>query len=293
MESFYYDNQHMLDDMRTSDLRNMLIQKLGVSSSLVSRVIDKKELVQLMKNVLLDRIQKRSNEQFQSHIYRVATMALIVFIIYLCRGPLKSMGSQMVRSLKSTNYILIRKVKLIIYNMRKHELIGAAFLLISLMLECAMCYIQLCTLLSWFISTDHQLRRYMLPIISCPISSNAIISATNYNNIRSQMSNHGISSSFGGVSVDVGPMITIAIMRWLINTCDNYSASRIHHFVHAHHQKDAHSMNKHNTTTTTDKENYRTAFFGKTMSRKVDKEDRTDNVECKNLFRMISYEVSL
>jgi hypothetical protein len=58
--------------------------------------------------------------------------------------------------------------------------------------------------------------------------------------------NHGVStSSSSGFSIDVGPMITIALMRWLINACDNYSASRIHHFVQARNEK-AHSFAKHN-----------------------------------------------
>jgi len=57
--------------------------------------------------------------------------------------------------------------------------------------------------------------------------------------------NHGVSTSFSsGFSIDVGPMITIALMRWLINACDNYSASRIHHFVQARNEK-AHFFAKH------------------------------------------------
>jgi len=57
--------------------------------------------------------------------------------------------------------------------------------------------------------------------------------------------NHGVStSSSSGFSIDVGPMITIALMRWLINACDNYSASRIHHFVQARNEK-AHFFAKH------------------------------------------------
>jgi hypothetical protein len=170
MESFYYDNQHLIDDMRASDLRNMLIQKLGVSSSLVSRIIDKKELVHLMKNVLLNRIEKQSNEQFQRHLYLTALIGVVILIVYLYRSLLKSVIYRIVNSLQSINYIAIKKVRLIGYNIRKREVIGALFLFISLLLECAMCYIQVCTILTWFISRDHPLRRYILPTISIPIN---------------------------------------------------------------------------------------------------------------------------
>lgn len=250
MESFYYDNQHLIDDMRASDLRNMLIQKLGVSSSLVSRIIDKKELVHLMKNVLLNRIEKQSNEQFQRHLYLTALVGVVILIVYLCRSLLKSVIYRIVNSLQSINYIAIKKVRLIGYNIRKREVIGALFLFISLLLECAMCYIQVCTILTWFISRDHPLRRYILPTISIPINSDKMLSATKQSSRGSLMLNqndfnHGVStSSSSGFSIDVGPMITIALMRWLINACDNYSASRIHHFVQARNEK-AHFFAKH------------------------------------------------
>lgn len=250
MESFYYDNQHLIDDMRASDLRNMLIQKLGVSSSLVSRIIDKKELVHLMKNILLDRIEKQSHEQFQRHLYLTALIGVVILIVYLCRSLLKSVIYRIVNSLQSINYIAIKKVRLIGYNIRKREFIGALFLFISLLLECAMCYIQVCTILTWFISRDHPLRRYILPTISFPISSDKILSATKQSSRGSLMLNqndlnHGVSTrSSSGFSIDVGPMITIALMRWLIKSCDNYSASRIHHFVQARNEK-AHSFAKH------------------------------------------------
>lgn len=250
MESFYYDNQHLFDDMRASDLRNMLIQKLGVSSSLVSRIIDKKELVQLMKNILLDRIEKHSNEQFQRHMYLTALVGLAIFIVYLCRSLLKSVMYRILNSLQSINYIAVKKVRLIGYNIRKREVIGALFLFISLLLECAMCYIQVCTILTWFISRDHPLRRYILPTLSFPISSDKLLPTSKQSNRGSLLNqnnelNHGVStSSSSGFSVDVGPMITIALMRWLINACDNYSASRIHHFVQARNEK-VHSFAKH------------------------------------------------
>lgn len=249
MESFYYDNQHLFNDMRASDLRNMLIQKLGVSSSLVSRIIDKKELVQLMKNILLDRIEKQSNEQFQRHLYLTALVGLVILIVYLCRSLLKSVIYRILNSLQSINYIVVKKVRLIGYNIRKREVIGALFLFISLLLECTMCYIQVCTILTWFISRDHPLRRYILPILSFPISSDKVLSVAKQNYKGNLMLNHndlnhGVStSSSSGFSIDVGPMITIALMRWLINACDNYSASRIYHFVKARNEK-AHSFAK-------------------------------------------------
>jgi len=55
----------------------------------------------------------------------------------------------------------------------------------------------------------------------------------------------GMSSSSSGFSVDIGPMITMALMRWLINTCDNYSASRIHRFVQARHDEALFSAKDH------------------------------------------------
>lgn len=232
-ELFYYQNQNEIDLLRSKEIKNILIQKLGVQSSLVKRILDRKELKDMLYNILHERIQERSYQVYINNIYKTILLGAIIIIIYLCKDILKICYYHINLFLQESNYILMRKFKLISYNIKKKQYYSALLLFLSCIFEIIIYYIQFGIFLSWILPRDSYFRAFLFPMLSLPVNANTIMSTINNNkqsqhhhpihktstsssNSKLQPTTYNFLSSISNYSLDLGPMITISIFRWLV-----------------------------------------------------------------------------
>jgi len=83
MEDFIYENN--VDGMRACDLRNLLVQKLGVSQDLVNRVLDRTELKEMVTSIVYRRLQDKSHDAMMQKVYITTVVVGVLTVLYMCR----------------------------------------------------------------------------------------------------------------------------------------------------------------------------------------------------------------
>jgi hypothetical protein len=224
MEEFLFENN--VGGMRARELRNLLIQKLGVDPDLISRIIDREELKQMVTAIVYQKYQLQSREQFIHMSYKVAAVIGVVTILYLCRNIIWGCAVSIYEMVGESSYKSAKKFQLLVYNAKRKKYLGTLALAVSLLLELSVAWMQVAVMLSWILSRDHFLRRFMLPTLSFPVSANTLVGAAGGKavNKSSGGSDGSIGATLGSYSLDVGPMITIAALNFLINKLDNFAA---------------------------------------------------------------------
>jgi hypothetical protein len=224
MEEFLFENN--VGGMRARELRNLLIQKLGVDPDLISRIIDREELKQMVTAIVYQKYQLQSREQFIQMSYKVAAVVGVLTILYLCRKIIWGCAVSIYEMVGESSYKSAKKFKLLVYNAKRKKYLGTLALAVSLILELSVAWMQVAVMLSWVLSRDHFLRRFMLPTLSFPVSANTLVGAASGKavNNSSAGSDDSIGATLGSYSLDVGPMITIAALNFVINKLDNFAA---------------------------------------------------------------------
>lgn len=237
MEKLVFENG--IDDMRARDLRSLLVQKLGVDLNLVNKILDRNELKELVKTILHEKIKQKTNEEYTALAYQVSIVVGILTILYLCRNIIWGLMLSLKDILGESTYKSAKKGKLLIYNLKQKKFIAAASLSISLLIELTIMWIQWTVLLSWVLSPDHVLRRYAPPTLSFPVSANTLVrAATNGKDVNTSDSS-GIGARISNFSMDVGPMLTVMALNFLVNKLDEYAAGVVLEHVRGREERKA------------------------------------------------------
>ena len=129
MEKFLFENE--VDGMRARDLRNLLIQRLGVDPSLISRIIDREELKRMVTSIVYEKIQQQSREDYISLAYKASFVVGLLTVLYLCRNIIWSFMLSVSDMLSESTYKTAKKSKLLIYNLKKKKYTAALALFAS------------------------------------------------------------------------------------------------------------------------------------------------------------------
>ena len=113
MEKLVFENG--IDDMRSRDLRSLLVQKLGVDLNLVNKILDRNELKELVKTILHEKIKQKTNEEYTALAYQVSIVVGILTILYLCRNIIWGFMLSLKDILGESTYKSAKKGKLLIY----------------------------------------------------------------------------------------------------------------------------------------------------------------------------------
>lgn len=223
MEKFLFEND--IDSMRARELRNLLVQKLGVDPDLISRIIDRNELKEMVTAIFHDRVQQKAQAEFTHNMLIATAVVGALTVIYLCRNMIARFVMSIYSMLGENSYKSAKKAKLMMFNARRGKYLGALALGVSLLLEIAIMQMQISTLLSWFVARDHPVRRYMLPMLSFPVSANTLIKAGTGGKRGLPSNPQGsLGAAVSNFSLDVGPMLTIAALNFIVGKLDEYAA---------------------------------------------------------------------
>ena len=94
MEQFIFENE--IESMRARDLKNLLVQRLGVDSALVNKILDREELRKLVTSVMYEKLQQKSKDEFNRTMF-LATLAVgVLTVLFMYRKVIwKAMQSIM------------------------------------------------------------------------------------------------------------------------------------------------------------------------------------------------------
>lgn len=231
MENFLFENN--VDGMRARDLRNLLVQKLGVDPGLISRIIDRDELKKMVNSIVYDQYKQRLHAEFLQMSYKVAAVVGALTLLFVCRNIIWGFFLSVYEMIGESSHKSVKKFKLLVYNAKRKKFIGVLALTASLVLELSVAWMQLAVLLSWVLSRDHFLRRFMLPTLSFPVSANTLVQAAGGKSTSAggsassggaAGSDSSVAAAIGGYSMDVGPMLTIMALNFVITKLDNLAA---------------------------------------------------------------------
>ena len=219
--------------MRARDLRNLLVQKLGVSQDLVNRVLDRNELKEMVTSIVYKKLQDRSHDVMMQNVYTTTIVVGVLTVLYMCRKYIYAAIQLLYSTLSELSYKSAHKLKLVMFNAQNRKFTPAFALTISLFLEVLSTLINFTILLGWVVPHGHVLRNYFIPTFSFPVSAGALLKAgtggEKANRRAASLSSNteasgGIGEAVSNFSLDIGPMITVAVLNFVINRLDEYAA---------------------------------------------------------------------
>lgn len=185
------------DTMRTRDLKRYLL-KLGAESLEIDKLLLREELIALAIQLSFTEQMDRYNEyQIRVAYYLTIFLGVLVFafaikdIFYtFMTGFLSFFGSEI--------FQVQLKLKTVGLCIKKGRFLALAGLILSVICDCIINWVQLSILASWVLPNQSFLRKFMINTLSLPMSPHQLL---------------GIGES--NFALDMGPMITLAALRWL------------------------------------------------------------------------------
>ncbi len=221
--------------MRASEIRNLLIQKFGVDVATVTKILDKQELKQLLLSYMVQQQTKDYYDGIKSNLLHFLYLGFVLAMLILALKPI----AEFLRNFRSNDNKSLFKVKLILSNFKKGNIYGGVTLFLSFFLEIIASAMTLSTFLSWILAYNSPYRKYMVPMLSFPINSEMIRNVAKGGVPGSNPLSPAASGGGSGFGIDVGPMLTIMAVNWLVKKFEELSASTVMHSVRKREDKKA------------------------------------------------------
>jgi hypothetical protein len=221
--------------MRASEIKNLLIQKFGVDPATIAKIMDRAELKQMLMTFMIDQQTKDSRDAIISSVMHYLYIFAGCVLFFLAFQPIIGL----LRSIRSNDNKALFKIKLLSTNLKKKNYTGALSLALSFLLDVVSSAMTISTFLSWVLPYSSPFRAYMVPMLSFPVDTAMIQNIARGGHARPNnpfAPSGPASSSFG---FDVGPMITIAAIKWLSKFLEEYSAGTVMHSVRSREEKRA------------------------------------------------------
>ncbi len=218
--------------MRASEIRNLLVQKYGMEAAAVARILDRGELKKLLLSFMVEQQSIDSRGRIADTLLNVAYVIACIFLFILALRSVSSLVGQ------AYDYKSTFKFKLILSNIKRRNILGAVALSVSLALEVLRSAMTMSTFLSWVLPLGSPYRRLMVPMLSFSINPVSMIKSAVAGSPASAFAvNSGAQS--GSFNLDVGPMLTIWLVRWAATQLEELGASTSMDRVQRRHDRRA------------------------------------------------------
>lgn len=204
--------------MRASEIRNLLIQKYGVQPAEVAKILDKNELKEMLASLLAAGEKRQIWTNMASNIVSCLYAIFVIIMLFFAARPMIGALS----SIHSKDNKTLYKIRLMWSQAKKRRVKGVIYLLVSLIFEFLSFGMSASVLLSWILTANSPYRRYMIPTLSFPVNAGALRSVLSGSSASQLFSQGGSDSGFG---LDIGPMLTISGVNWLVSRLEEMSAS--------------------------------------------------------------------
>jgi hypothetical protein len=197
--------------MRARDLKRHLL-RLGVQEAAVNGLLDKADLI-----ALADAFMHQQKElEHQVRIVGVVLLIGVILWLYRIRHHIYNFIVGCVEWLKSYFYPIQLKIPSLRYAWRKRLLLAGAYLLLSIVIDLYISYVQLSVLSSWILPADSTINRFSARVPSMSVSPASLLAA--------QSGNATDSNSF---SLNVGPVIALWVCRYTKSHLESVAAEII------------------------------------------------------------------
>ena len=171
-----HDGRFHVDDistMRTRDLKNFLVQKMHLDSKVISKIIDKAELRNLAQHYAHE-INTNADIDSRMLIFYIG-IACFTLVFLFCRNKSHILSAINYLSRSSSTFItyelrLYIKFNTILKSIRKFKFVEAMMILITILIDISIIYINISTIFSWVLSRSSSIRKYFLPTLSLSLS---------------------------------------------------------------------------------------------------------------------------
>jgi hypothetical protein len=228
-----------VQSMRSAQLRNILLQDYHIKHGIIDKMIDRQELKQLLVQILNEKQEKICTSVVTYFFTGLCGLLLLSILCYKYRQNLYQIFKYFL-SFFIDKHLLKQKSKVLkLCSSNRKAYLGVFLMILSLLLEVLVAWIQASLLLSWIIPSHWYIRNFLfygglkLPLASTigHLSSATMSSSTQKTSSVGQPS--------GGWDVDIGSIISLALYRKVISFLDNYSSG-----LYMKTLEEAHSQNE-------------------------------------------------
>lgn len=200
-----------LDQLRSRDLKRLLLDQLGASPDVINKILDRKDLELLALKLINSKRAFIQDEEIIMNMAYTTVIVLVLAVLYSYR-----------EFIYGACFGFIYNVSQRLANMRiayRHRAILSWLLVgICLLIELLNAVLSIRTLLSWVLPREFLTLLFAyLPIPSFPIQADSF---TGGDVPGSRAHPRGVGS---GLSIDVGPMVTIYLLNLLQSRLENYA----------------------------------------------------------------------
>ena len=213
-----------LTELRSRELKKLLQHQLNVSNSVLSKIIDRKELRELAWNLLQNRRNKAFYEFiFQIFLYGIPTTAILAAVIHYRKQLTQFFGNSL--------YTIYERLYTLRLAKKNSLWLCYVVIVLCILLDVVGSLLQMQTLLSWILPSE-LLRKYKIPTLSFPVGSTGPSSIASsfhesFNRLASSSSPSSSHSTSRSYSLDVGPMITVYVIGFVTKKLSDYCNRRI------------------------------------------------------------------
>lgn len=203
IEVFKYEDLQVL---RARDIKKILLS-MGVDTTIVGRTIDKAELISLAMEAFNKVQTVKATHDWYMQVAMVLLCLALVTLIMVFRASIVNALIESCKYVWGELFLISTKMNLIQKSMKYGLLLATVALAIAIMIDIITPLINISTLLSWCVSSNSAIRRYFPPLLNIPLSANAII------------------GSGPKTGINIGPMVSLWILRLIKRKCEEFGAS--------------------------------------------------------------------
>lgn len=233
------------EKLRSSQLRNLLIQKYNFSSYDISKIIDRAELKELLKNYLINTINNRCNNYFLINLIFYFSLLIFFILFYIYFKQIKSYFKFSFEFIYN-HFINLDKffyfLKIIKFYKKNNLIYSFNFILIlflmlfSLIFSLITYYINISILLSYIVPYKYyNIRSYFFFGINFYVNAQMLSNLFNNSGGSSSSNNNQVKnfdfdfdeefrsktqSQFSNIGFNIGSFLTLSGLRWLSYLCE-------------------------------------------------------------------------
>ena len=218
----------LIDSMRTRQLRSFLV-KLGADRQETEKLMLREELESLAYQLVLD----GDREKFNSYKIRIAYYVTIFIGVLVFSFAVKDLFFGLIQGVlqffAGELYQVRLKLKTMRMAVKNFRVVAIISLLLSVLCDTLVNWIQISILASWILPRNNFLRRYLIQTFSLPMSPAQLL---------------GVGSS--AFALDMGPMITLWGLRWLSKQFEEVVGGSLIDIADRKWSRKQAKLNKHN-----------------------------------------------
>lgn len=202
-----------LNDMRSRELKNFLVQKINIDAKVVNQIFDRNELIQLaLSSEKNHNINYLYRNEFSIIFCRLLLFIIFGYITYKCRHVINEI---LLDPFTSCYYRIVLKVGWMKKCIKKKFIIAFLAFLLSCLIDIYSPLIQLRILCSWITPSNSIIRTLMnryVQILSLPVNPSLVMTNKNL-------------SSFVNYGIDLGPVITLYLLKFTKHKLEDFACS--------------------------------------------------------------------